>query len=179
MGEGGERMGVVKSSDSIPEQEFIRLVQQYQTALLRMCYVYLHDTALAEDAVQETFLKVYKAAAMFRKDCSEKTWLMQIAVNTCRDMRRTAWFRHVDRRVMPELLRESSLQVEEDNLDLTLAIANLPYKLKEVIMLRYYQAMPVTDIAAALGLSPSSVSGRLSRAKDKLRTVLERGYFNE
>ena len=46
-------MEVVMSSDSVLEQEFCRLVEQYQTALLRMCYIYLHDTALAEDAVQE------------------------------------------------------------------------------------------------------------------------------
>ena len=178
MGEGGERMEVVMSSDSVLEQEFCRLVDQYQTALLRMCYIYLHDMALAEDAVQETFLKVYKSATAFRRDSSEKTWLMRIAINTCRDMQRTAWFRHVDRRVRLELLREPSIQAEEDDQDLTLAIIKLPNKLKEVVMLRYYQDMKTSEIAAVLGLSASSVSGRLGRAKDKLRTVLERGYFN-
>ena len=178
MGEEGERMEVVMSSDSIREQEFCRLVEQHQTPLLRMCYMYLHDTALAEDAVQEAFLKAYKSTAAFRGDSSEKTWLMRIAINTCRDMQRTAWFRHVDRRAKLELLREPSIQTEEDDQDLTLAIMKLPNKLKEVIMLRYYQDMSISEIAVALGLSQSSVSGRLGRAKDKLRTVLERGDFN-
>ena len=171
-------MEVVMSSDSILEQDFCHLVEQYQTALLRMCYIYLHDMAMAEDAVQETFLKAYKSATEFRRDSSEKTWLMRIAINTCRDIQRTAWFRHVDRRVKLELLREPSTQVEEANQDLTLAIMKLPNKLKEVVMLRYYQDMKISEIATALNLSPSSVSGRLGRAMDKLRTVLERGYFN-
>ena len=63
-----------------------RLMAQYGTALLRMCCLYLRDYSLAEDAVQETFLKAYARLDTFRGDCSEQTWLMKIAINTCRDM---------------------------------------------------------------------------------------------
>ena len=63
-----------------------RLVEQYQTPLRRMCFIMLRDEELAKDAVQDTFLKVYKNIDVFRGECSEKTWLMQIAVNTCRDV---------------------------------------------------------------------------------------------
>ena len=48
-------MGVVADSDSIRKEAFCRMVEQYQAALLRTCYVMLNDYALAEDAVQETF----------------------------------------------------------------------------------------------------------------------------
>lgn len=172
-------MEVVMGPDSILDQELCRLVEQYQTALLRMCYLYLHDAALAEDAVQETFLKAYKAMDTYRGDGSGKTWLMRIAINTCRDMRRSAWFRYVDRRITPEILHEPSVQVEKADEELTLAIMKLPRKLKEVIMLYYYQGMKIAEVAATLEVAPSSVSGRLSRAKKKLRTVLEGGCFHE
>ena len=172
-------MEVVMGPDSILDQEICRLVDLYQTALLRMCYMYLHDTALAEDAVQETFLKAYKAMDMYRGDGSEKTWLMRIAINTCRDMQRSTWFRYVDRRITPEIIHEPCVKVEEADEELTLAIMKLPRKLKEVIMLYYYQGMKVVEIAGSLDVSISSVSGRLNRAKNKLRTALERGYFNE
>ena len=43
------------------EESFEQLVLEYQMPLKRMCYMYLHDMALAEDAVQETFLKVYRS----------------------------------------------------------------------------------------------------------------------
>ena len=78
-------METVTGPNKSREQELVRLVDQRQTALLRMCYLYLHDAALAEDAVQETYLKAYKAMPTFRRDCREKTWLMRIAVNTCWD----------------------------------------------------------------------------------------------
>ena len=92
------------------EEEFSRLVSQYQQQLLHMCTMYLHDESAAEDAVQETFLKAYRSLPQYRHDCSEKTWLMRIAVNTCRDMIRSSWFRHNDRRITPEELQLPSQQ---------------------------------------------------------------------
>lgn len=168
-------MEVVKGPDGIREQTLYRLVDEYQTALLRMCYVYLHDTALAEDAVQETYLKAYKALDTFRGESSEKTWLMRIAINTCRDMLRSTWFRHLDRRVTPEDLPDTTLQPQAEDLDLTLAVMQLPAKFKEVVLLYYYQDMTTTEIANALGVSQSTVSARLKRARSKLRMMLERG----
>ena len=105
-------MEVVKGPDSVREQQLCRMVNQYQTSLLRLCYMQLNDKALAEDAVQETFLKAYKGMEAFRADSTEKTWLMRIAVNTCRDMLRSAWLRHLDRRVTPEQLPEPAAPPE-------------------------------------------------------------------
>lgn len=172
-------MDVAKNPDDTRDQEICRLVELHQTALLRMCYMYLHDKSLAEDAVQETFIKAYKALDGYRRASSEKTWLMRIAINTCRDMRRSTWFRYVDRRITPETIHRPSVQVEQADEVLTLAIMKLPPKLKEVIMLYYYQDMKITEIADALNRSISSVSGRLSRAKARLRTTLKEGCSDE
>ena len=82
-------MSNVKGPDSAQEREqaFEQLVMQYQTMLLRTCYLYLGEKTLAEDAVQDTFLKAYRNWDAFRGDSSRRTWLMKIAVNTCRDLR--------------------------------------------------------------------------------------------
>lgn len=157
----------------------IRLVNQYQGLLLRMCYMYLRDMELAKDAVQDTFLKAYQSLDGFRGDCSEKNWLLKIAVNTCRDMRRCAWFRHHDRRVTPEDLPRDVRMTDDDNdLDVMCDVMALPPKLKEVVMLYYWQDMNVNEIARTLGITHSTVSFRLKRAKEKLHDVLERrlGY---
>lgn len=159
-------------------QQLIRLVEQYQRDLLRMCYIQLHDTALAEDAVQETFIKAYKSISTFRGECSEKTWLMRIAVNTCRDMLHSAWFRHLDRRVTPEQLPESDTQRKEDALDLTLEVMQLSQKYREVILLYYYEDMTTDEIAQALGVAKSTVSVRLERGRQNLRQALERRRFH-
>ena len=168
-------MEVVMGPDSVREQQLCRMIDRYQTSLLRLCYMQLHDTALAEDAVQETFLKAYKAMAGFRADCAEKTWLMHIAVNTCRDMRRSAWMKHLDRRITPEQMPEPAVPPNEADVSLTLEVMQLPQRHREVILLYYYENMTVEEIAQALGVSKSTVSARLARGRENLRQVLEGG----
>ena len=114
-------METVKGPDSL-EKEVERMVGLYQLPLLRLCYAYLHDEELAKDAVQETFIKAYRNLRSFRRDASERTWLNRIAINTCKDMRRTGWFRHVDRSVTPDLLPETAAPVDEQSEALTLAV---------------------------------------------------------
>ena len=55
-----------KGPDRSAEEEITRLVEEHQLALLRLCFAYLHDRALAEDAVQETFLKAYRKMDQFK-----------------------------------------------------------------------------------------------------------------
>lgn len=166
-------MEVVKDPGNDRDQELVRMVNQYQGLLLRMCYVYLQDMESAKDATQETFLKAYKALDSFRGECSEKTWLIQIAINTCRSMQRTGWFRHVDRRITPEDLMPTAVATPEDDLDIMCDIMKLPPKLKEVIMLYYWQDMTVTEIAQSLSITHSSVSNRLKHAREKLHDMLK------
>ena len=162
------------AADESPKQRLTRLVGQYQTDLLRVCYIQLHDTALAEDAVQETYLKAYRSMSAFRGDCSEKTWLMRSAVNVCRDMLRSAWFRHLDRRVTPEQLPEPIVQPSEEALLLTVEVMRLPQKYREAVLLYYYEAMTTDEIAQALGVAKSTVSARLEQGRQALRKALER-----
>ncbi len=156
-----------------PNHELERLVLQYQQSLLRTCFLYLRDRTLAEDAVQETFLKAYRSLASFRGECSEKTWLMKIAMNTCCDLRRAHRLRRIDPRRIPELLPQAAEPFAPAEEELVTQVIQLPRKLREVILLYYYQDMTVTEIAVSLGISQSSVSGRLKRARGKLRTLLE------
>ena len=166
-------MEAVKDPDSRRDQTIERLITQHQTSLLRLCYVQLQDQALAEDAVQETFLKAYKGFDSFRGDSSEKTWLTRIAVNTCRDFQRGGWFKHTDRRVTPDMLPVGTVQPDTEDLDLSLAVLKLPRKMREAILLYYYQDMSTEEIAETLGIAQSSVSNRLRRGREKLRKLLE------
>ena len=163
----------VRNTDCNRDEMIERMVRQWQVPLLRLCYIQLRDQALAEDAVQETFLKAYRGLASFREDCSEKTWLTRIAINTCRDMQRSGWFRHVDRHITTDMLPEPSIMPEEQQYDLTLAVMKLPYKYREVIILYYYQRMDTYEISTVLDLAQSSVSNRLRKGREMLRKVLE------
>lgn len=166
-------MAAVRGPDSTPEETFTRMVNQYQVALKRMCYLYLHDRTAAEDAVQETFLKAYKHMDTFRSESKERTWLMSIAINTCRDMNRSAWLRHMDRRITPEDLSLPAAPQDEDALALAEGIRRLPAKHREAILLYYYQDMTIQEVAEALHAAPSTIVKRLSQARDRLRLSLE------
>lgn len=166
-------MSIVKGPDNDREAVIRRMIGEHQTALLRLCYLYLHDVHLAEDAVQETFIKAYRTLDTFRGASSEKTWLTRIAMRTCCDMRRSFWFRRMDRRITPDMLPDQASEADEDESALTLALMNLPRKEREVVLLYYYQDMNMTDIADALGLTQPTVSYRLRRAREKLRQELE------
>lgn len=169
-------MGALPNPDGVPDvdQTLERLVAQFQIPLLRTCYLILRDRTLAEDAVQETFMKAYRNLGTFRGESSEKTWLMRIAMNTCRDMRRSSWFRHINHTVTPEMLQDVSAAGETDEEALINEVMRLPFTLREVVLLYYYQNTDTNEISEILGIARSSVSGRLQRARQKLRTVLER-----
>lgn len=169
----------IKAPDPVLEQTFTELVNAHQISLLRMCYLNLHDSGLAEDAVQETFVKAYRALPSFRGDSDPKTWLMRIAINTCRDMQRGSWLKHISRTVTLDQLAEPSESFSEDAVTVNMEIARLPVKLREAVLLYYYQNMKIEEVADALGIGISSASERLKRAKEKLRTALKEVYFNE
>ena len=169
----------IKAPDPATEQLFTELVSEHQTPLLRMCYLILHDSGLAEDAVQETFVKAYRSLSAFRGTSSLRTWLMRIAINTCRDMQRGSWLKHLSRTVTLDQLAEPSESFPEDALAVNMEIARLPVKLREAVLLYYYQNMKIEEVADVLGIGISSASERLKRAKEKLRTALKEVYFNE
>ncbi len=169
----------IKAPDPNAEQVFTELVDTYQTSLLRMCYLNLQDIGLAEDAVQETFIKAYRALSSFQNESSLKTWLMKIAINTCRDMQRGSWWKHINRAVTLDQLNSAILPVSDDVISLNMEIAKLPMKLREVVLLYYYEDMTTEEIADALGIAPSTVSSRLKKAREKLRLAMKGVYFDE
>ena len=156
-----------------------RLMTQHGNAIFRMCFLHLRDESLAEDAVQETFLKAYRKLDSFRGDCREQTWLMRIAINVCRDFLRTAWLRRVDRSVDITLLPECAQAADEHDSTVLTEVMRLPAKLREVILLRYYQGLSLQETADALKLGLSTVKARQKKAGDMLRQRLKEWYYEE
>lgn len=163
------------SRDETPEAALRRLMQAWEIPVRRMCCVYLRDEELARDATQETFLKAYRGLDRFRGESSERTWLMSIAINTCRDMRRAAWFRYIDRRVSLDKLPEQAAETSWERTDLILDVMKLPPRQMDVVLLHFYQGMSVREIGSALGIPYQTVTSRLKAACARLRVQLEEG----
>ena len=158
--------------------EMERLVDTYGTGTLRLCCMYLGDTHLAQDAVQDAFIKIYRAWRPIPEPAAEKAWIMRITVNVCKDYLRSAWKRKVNLvDQYPELSEAAPPKDGEGRL--FREILALKPKYKEVILLHYYQQLKVGEIAAVLGAPQSTVSIRLRRAREILKKRLEGGPYED
>lgn len=169
------------SDASVPSNaaQLERLMTQYGDSLLRMCIMMLHDYELARDATQESFLKAYRALDQLTSRETEKAWLMRIAINTCKDIYKSRWWRMVDRRIDLDTLPDLGQRDEHVDPTLFLEVMNLPLKYRQVILLHYYQNMPLVEIAQTLNIPTSTIRSQLMRARNKLHTKLEGWYLDE
>ena len=157
------------------EEHTALLVEQYGTQLVGLCSRLLRNRCLAQDAVQETLLKAYLKRGSFRgeNEKSEKAWLMQIAVNVCRDQMRTSWFRFTDSKSALDALNQAAVEASEEAVLLRIMIGSLPKKYSEVIWMYYYQDMTVCEIAAVVERSTAVVYRRLREARQMLRSSMQ------
>lgn len=156
----------------VRRQRLEQWISEYSDAVLRTCYLYLADRDLAEDALQDTFLKVWRNMDRFegRNGCSVKTWIIRIAINTCKNYRASAWHRRIDTGKAVEALPEA---VSDESRELFLSVLQLPEKLRQVVILYYYHDMNMAEIGEVLRISRSAVQHRLQKACALLRTQLE------
>lgn len=169
----------MQGKEGCPKEEFYRLVNQYQTRLMRMCYMLLKNRQYAEDATQETFLKAFLHYGTLRDKSKEKAWLMAIAINTCRMMLRSRWIKHIQRS-LPDPEEERAFQpFPMDEIMLHIEVERLPYRQREAVLLYYYQGMSTGEVARCLNVSQSLVSSRLKRARKQLKNALNGGETHE
>ena len=162
------------------EERLRRMMQTYGDALVSLCTGVLGDADLAQDVVQETFIRAYRSLDRLRNAHagSERAWLTRIAVNRCASERRSRWFRSiVTRETMDELPDASQTDGETDGM-LFEAVRRLPGRECTAILLRYEQDMPVEEIAQSLGVSPSAVYRRLEAGRRRLKRMLEGGEID-
>ena len=161
--------------------EIERLINCYGNDVLRVAYLYVKDKHKAEDIFQDVFIKVLKKYDTFEGRSNEKTWIMKITVNACKDYFKSFWVKRVllnsDREENSEI---HSKQYSAENLDdsvikameskeLLNAVMNLPIKYKETIILYYYEQFTTREISEMIKLPEGTVRTRLSRARELLK----------
>ena len=141
--------------------------------------MYVKDIHTAEDIFQEVFIKVNNKLSTFGGYSSIKTWIVRITINTCKDYLKSAY----KRRVVPMMeYQEDAIisdsdyeQIEkQDTSDLIKkSVLSLPAKYKDVVICIYFQDMSIAEAAKALNIAEGTVKSRLSRARSKLKNMLE------
>lgn len=150
------------------EQDFIRLMDTYENLLLGLCIIILRDYHLAQDVVQETFLRAWRQGQL--RPETEKAWLVRVAVNLCRDQQRSRWRRFIDRSVTPE---ELDLPVLPEENDVIREVKCLPRREREVVVMHYWGNLPAQEIAEALRIGRATVYRRLESAHKRLKIKLD------
>lgn len=155
------------------------LMRQYGNDVLRMAYMYVKDIHTAEDIFQDVFIKVSQKLSTFEGNSSIKTWIIRITINTCKDYLKSAW----NRRVVPMMEYQEDAIISETDYDevekqdtkelIKESVLSLPEKYKEVVLCVYYQEMTITETAKTLNIAEGTAKSRLSRAREKLKFLLE------
>ncbi len=145
------------------------LVRQYSDTIIRIGYTWLGNLDDAKDICQITLLKLLQNDRSFENSTQERAWIIRVAMNTCKDWKKSAWFRHnVYLEELPELHTETDPGADS----LLETVNRLPAKYRQVIYMHYYEGYQVKEIAALLGRSPTLISTHLSRARKQLKNML-------
>jgi RNA polymerase sigma-70 factor, ECF subfamily len=169
---------------------FESLVSRHERAIYQVCARMLPDREDAMDAVQDTFLRVYRALGAFRGDAAFRTWLIGIALNVCRN--RIASAAERNRKVTSSITQEDPENGEARDLDLRdsapdpesaamghelrsaldRALGSLAPEHREILVLREIQDMEYEELAQVLSCPVGTVKSRLCRARQALRVAL-------
>lgn len=160
------------------EEKLKWLMKAYGNDVIRIAYTYLKQKQLAEDVAQDVFIKCYEKMDTFRNESSYKTWLIRITVNRCKDVLKSWSFKNL---YLTDFFKpkqnysspENSFLGEEENEVISKQVIELPVKLREVIILFYYQEFSIEEIADLLIIKPNTVKTRLHRGRIKLKESIE------
>lgn len=163
------------SSETGRQAEFRALAESYGTDLYRYAMWICGDDALAKDLVQETFLRAWKALDKLKDTGAAKSWLITILRREYARTfeRKVPKFTDVETVVVPE---ESELE-PDDRTEIGLLrrnIMNLSKKYREPLLMQVVMGFSCEEIAAELGISKSAVMTQLFRAREQLKSQLQR-----
>jgi RNA polymerase sigma-70 factor (ECF subfamily) len=166
------------------QAQFDALVRALSADLYRFAFWLCRDQALAQDLVQETFLRAWRAMDDLRDGAAAKAWLITILRREHARLYERKSLERVE--VEPETIVDEAFAGPEAGGDagtLRKALAALPRKYREPLVMQVLGGHSCQEIADALGLTPQAVMTQLFRARQKLRAVLEgrdgRGVVHE
>jgi len=178
-----DEIAIIERCQSGDPPAFEELFHLYRDDVYRFSYLVVRDATLAQDVVQEAFLKVFKSVGKFQFRSSFKSWLYRVVVNEAITILRRRKLKEDlhptpgavtdasdshSRRWQPE---EFALESEERDL-LHWAVGQLDPIHRSVVVLKYFHDFSDPEIAAVVGCPPGTVKSRLHRARELLRHAI-------
>jgi RNA polymerase sigma-70 factor (ECF subfamily) len=170
-----ERSILVRAAQGGDVRAFASLVDAYYARCLRFALHMLSSQADAEEAVQDTFVRVYRALPTYVEQESFEPWLFRILANRCRsagarERRRAEFVEYGDVPDRPSEGRHDMAIAWRE--EINLALAELPTDQREAFLMRHVEDLSYEDMAVATGAGISALKMRVKRACDSLRVRL-------
>jgi len=172
-----QEAALIRRCQAGDKEAFSTLVERYRSVLFGTAYLMVQDRGLAEDAVQEALIKIWKNLPAFQLKSSLKTWLVRIVVNEVKQ--------HFRKKQVPTVPLEQAFEVADDfdkaetamirneeRHNLKRILRMLPQEQREAVVLRYFSELTVPEIAVVTGQREGTIKSRLSRALSHLLEIL-------
>ena len=173
-----EELALVERAVAGEERAFAELVTRYQTAVYNLAYRMLGDSAEAEDAAQEVFLRMYRRLATYDARHRFSTWVLSIASHYCIDLlrRKRPWLvplENIQNWMRARGRGPEAIALAHEQQDAVRALlARLPEHYRLVLLLRYWHDLGYEEIAQVVDLPVSTIKARLHRARNALAALM-------
>lgn len=171
-----------------PDGAFREISARYRDRIYRLALGYTKDADDAEDIVQRVWIRAYRSMPRFRRHSGLYTWLYRIAVNCCKDWVKQAHIARYDRKEGPwwtgrqsgdalftsTSRAESGLERREAAETLATALQSLAPEFRDALVLREIDGLSYREIGQVQACTEGTVKSRISRARTRLKAVLER-----
>lgn len=150
------------------EDKFIQAVKRNSQRLFVIAFSYLKNKHDAEDALQNTFLKLWKSKIEFNDDVGIDKWLTKVLINDCKNFFNLSFRQN---KSIEEVYDVSTFD-KYFNVDLYNAVMSLNKKERLCVILFYYDDLTISDISKVTGIKESTVKSLLKRSRNKLKLKL-------
>ena len=152
------------------DEAFAQAAREWSDTIYRVAYHALNSREDAEDVMQTVLLKLYECKKEFESEEHLKHWLLRVAVNESRKVRRSFWRRAC---VPLEEWQETAAPEDAARAEVLRQVMALEAKYRVAVCLYYYEGLSVAETAAVMRANPSTVQTWLLRARARLRKELE------
>lgn len=159
------------------------MMDTYQSRLYWHIKRLMNDHSLAQDVLQDTFIKAYQNIEKFKQESQLYTWLYRIATNEAlQQLNKMKRMQKADENAEYHLMNLVAEKEEADGKEileiLEKAIQTLPEKQKLVFMMRYYDELPYEDISQIVNMSVGTLKTNYHYAKQKIEEYIKTNYEN-
>lgn len=174
------------NGERMTNEELTQVYEQYHDMVYRLALVKTKSIAQAEDIQQDVFMALVRYSDRIRDMEHLKAWLIHVTQNACRKHFRSMWIKlsvqfddslakddSPPEAVSEEYNPEETFEQQEDLTLMKEAVEQLNETYRTVIHLFYFEDMSIRQIAQSLSISEQNVKTRLSRARDRLKALME------